>query len=118
MTRDRLPDVVSCELITDEALVALRGVGQEGAHQDVKVAIASVLFADAEGVARLGDRTLARWLAGDGKTKVPMREVRQSIDRLTEGGVLAEGSTPTELYSMIGRRAEVQGENGMRSEAA
>ncbi|UQN29582.1 hypothetical protein [Brachybacterium kimchii] len=97
------------ELIADEAIYLLKGRGSENVHHDVKVALASVLFADSEGVATLSDRTLARWLGGDGRTKVPMREVRQSIDRLTEGGVLAPGSTPAKLYSMIARRAETDG---------
>lgn len=102
----QLPDVIPAVLIADEVREVLRYTGEGAPHPDVKILLATVLFADEEGVAKLGARRLRKWCARPGHRTASRGYVVGRIGRLIEAGVLAPGSTPTELRSMIGRRAE------------
>lgn len=104
---NRLPSVVGLQMISDETLRILRDHGEGAPHSDLRIALASLLFADGEGVAHLEEGALRRWCSIDGKRMSTVSFVERRIGVLVEAGVLAPGSTPTEMRSMIGRRAVV-----------
>lgn len=68
---------------------------------DVKLILASAHFADGEGISRFSKGQLARWLAMPGHRRAKAWFVESRIAALIEQGVLAPGSTPTELRSMV-----------------
>lgn len=113
------PDTVAVELIYADALELLRDNGANRLHPDSKILLAAVLFADEEGVANLNAGALAHWCKLPGRKRGSDRHVQQRIDVLVDVGVLAPGSTTTELRSMINRAAEqkpkrARGQRGRR----
>lgn len=70
-------------------------------HPDMRLLLASVLFADGEGVSKFRKSQLQGWCASHGRRRASARFVQSRIDALIEQGVLAPGSTPTELRSMV-----------------
>ncbi|MBK0330127.1 hypothetical protein I8D64_01750 [Brachybacterium sp. MASK1Z-5] len=107
----RLPDVVHVELITDEVMALLRAKGPEALSDDAKIILASLLFADEEGIATFGSRTVPRWLS-PGEVQLTYPECRERVLHVIAAGALAPGSRRKQLRSMIGRRAEVQEHEG------
>ncbi|MGP9612233.1 hypothetical protein ACT3TE_03135 [Brachybacterium sp. AOP42-B2-9] len=101
-------------LIEDDMIQILKS---PDLHPDLTIALAAVLFADAEGIARMPQGQLRRWCARPGQNgrKASDWFIRSRIDGLIETGVLAEGSTPTELRSMVAYGTEAEsGEAGGR----
>lgn len=100
-----LPDTVPVELIHDDALAVLRD--RSGVlHPDTKILLASLLFSDDEGVAHVQARALGRWCALPGTSAARPEFLAQRVGVLTDGGLLAPGSTIQELRSMVGRRGD------------
>ena len=105
MTDQENPGTVHVRLIWDDCIALLRNTGEHRISVDTKILLASVLFAYNEGITRMGPRQLRRY-CGDQRRKMATTEFLQGrIDNLAEVGVLAPGSTPEELRSMIGRAA-------------
>jgi hypothetical protein len=103
-----LPEIIPAELIRDEAFPLLRDTGAQSLRPDSKIMLAIVMLADHEGVAYLTPEALRRWCAQPGKRRASQSFVNKRIRCLIDAGVLAPGSTATELRSMIGRRAEAE----------
>lgn len=101
------PETVPVELIYDEVLAQLRPAGgddQIGA--EAKILLAVLLFADNEGVATLKPGALRHWCGRSRRSRASTEFVARRIQHLTDAGVLAPGSTETELRSMVGRKAD------------
>lgn len=95
------------ELLHDEIVAVLRSNREnERLHPASKIVLASILFADSEGVAHLNDNSLRRWCAEPGHQRASKPYLQRQINGLIEAGVLAPGSTPTELRSMLAHRVE------------
>lgn len=99
-----ISDTVTITLIRDEAMALLRGKGPESLHPTTKILLASVLFADSEGVAHLGSESLRRWCAGPDRRRASQAFIDRRIEELLAAGALAPGSTPKELISMLAYR--------------
>lgn len=110
---------VTVELIYADILGLLRDNGADRPQTDIKILLATVMFADEEGVAHLNDGALAYWSRLPGRKRGSDQHVQRRIDVLIDAGVLAPGSTTTELRSMVGRAAEqkpkqTRGQRGRR----
>lgn len=99
-------NVAPVSVLHTEVLDVLRYTGPGRLHPGSKILLASMLFADNEGIAKLNENSLRRWCAEPGSTRASSGFLRRQIDFLTEAGVLAPGSTPTELRSMLAYRGE------------
>lgn len=105
MTAQENPGTVSVRLIWDDSVALLEKKGKGSLSVDSKIMLAALLFADDEGVAQMKPRQLARYCADWKNETASPTFLRRRIAALIEAGVLAPGSTPTELRSMIGRSA-------------
>lgn len=105
MTAQENPGTVSVRLIWSEGIALLKKKGKGSLSVDSKIMLAALLFADDEGVAQMKPRQLARYCADWKNETASPAFLKRRIDALIEAGVLAPGSTPTELRSMIGRSA-------------
>lgn len=92
-------------VIDAEAIALMKS---DDMHPDMRLMLASIVFADGEGVARFRKGQLQHWLARPGRRRAVAWFVQRRIDGLIEQGVLAEGSTPTELRSMIAYGTEAE----------
>lgn len=97
MTRPS-PLTAGVEVIHDEVM---RFIKYSNAHPDQRILLASIRFADEEGVARFRKAQLQDWLAPPGRRRATASFVDRRIEALIEAGALAPGSTATELRSMI-----------------
>jgi hypothetical protein len=117
----RLPDVIGVQLISEEVLELLRDQGPDCLHPDTKIVLAALMLADAEGVAVLRNRSLQRWCGRKPGEFASRGFIRSRIDYLVRAGLLAPGSSPGELRSMVARQAvviEVEDAEDEREEAA
>lgn len=108
------PSTVHLELIRHDIRELLRNTEGERAGVEVKIVLASLSSPDDEGVTRLREGDLAAWCAMPGKPPATDEFLQMRIDRLIRAGVLAPGSTPTELVSMIGRAGRPKTARGRR----
>lgn len=99
------PGTTHVRLIRSEALAVLKGNGDVRLHPDQIIMLAALLFADEEGIAYMNPKSIQRWCARPGQYRASERYVQRRIDAMIDAGVLAPGSTPLELRSMIGRSA-------------
>lgn len=90
--------VRAVRLIESEAISLIKS---QEVHPDIRLVLASVLFADGEGVSTYSKGQLQRWMASHGRRRASAWFVQARIDVLIEQGVLAPGSTPLELRSMV-----------------
>lgn len=101
--REPLPDVIHVQVLKAEVLEVLRaGV----LRPEAVLLLASVAFADEEGIARMSINSLRRWCGKPDGQRASKRFIQARIDDLIAAGVLAPGSTPEELRSMTARRTE------------
>lgn len=89
---------VGVELIHAEAM---RFIKNPAVHPDQRLVVASIRFADEEGVAHFKKGQIQQWLALPGRRRATAQFVNSRIEALIEVGALAPGSTATELRSMI-----------------
>lgn len=93
-------------VIESEAVAFMKN---SAVHPDLRIMLASIVFADSEGTTYLRKGQLQAWLAHPGHRRASSGFVRSRIDGLIEAGSLAEGSTPTELRSMVAYGQEEDG---------
>ena len=110
MSDQENPGTRHVRLITDEVMALLKDAGRDRLTEDSKIVLASVLFADNEGVAHIEAGKLSRWCANPGFRRAGRGFLQRRIDHLVKGGALAPGSTPEELRSMVGRAAYAEAE--------
>lgn len=110
MTDQENPGTRHVRLITDECMAVLKDRGENRLNADSKIMLATVLFADDEGVAYIEPGKLALWCGDPGNARAGRSFLKRRINHLVKAGVLAPGSTPTELRSMIGRAAYAEAE--------
>lgn len=104
MSGNKNPGTVHVRLIWEDSTGLLKSKGDQRLHPDQKIMLAALLFADGEGIAKMGPEQLQRYCADRGP-KASRAFVQGRIDHLIQCGVLAPGSTLTELRSMFGRSA-------------
>ncbi|MGP9745963.1 hypothetical protein [Brachybacterium sp. AOP29-B2-41] len=92
-------------VIESEAVAFMKNAA---VHPDLRIMLASIVFADSEGITVLRKGQLPAWLAQPGRRRASSGFVRARIDGLIEAGALAEGSTPTELRSMVAYGTEAE----------
>lgn len=102
------PDTQDVVILREETLHVLRNARWQGMHTDALIVLAAILFADEEGVAELHHGSLERWCTPKSQREVSKDFLERRIGKLIAAGALAEGSTPTELRSMVSRRADVE----------
>lgn len=105
MTDQENPGTVHVRLIEDECLALLENTSETRLNTDAKIMLATIMLADDEGVAHLEGGQLARWCGEPGYARAGRGFLSRRITYLTKVGVLAPGSRPTELRSMVGRAA-------------
>lgn len=110
MSDQENPGTVHVRLIEDECLALLENTGEDRISVDSKIILATVLLADGEGIAHLERGQLAHWCGDQRFKRASNRFLQKRIDHLVTVGVLAPGSTPTELRSMVGRAAYAEAE--------
>ena len=109
-SQDQNPGTVHVRLIEDECLALLENTSETRLNVDAKIMLATTMLADDEGVAHLEGGQLARWCGEPGYARAGRGFLSRRIKYLTTIGVLAPGSRPTELRSMIGRAAYAEAE--------
>lgn len=93
-----MSDTVQINVIESEVIAAMKS---GHLHPDQIIVLSSIVFADGEGIARMPKDQLRRWCALPGQRRSTTGFIRARIAGLVTAGVLAQGSTPTELRSMI-----------------
>ena len=105
MSDQENPGTRHIRLITAECVALLKNTGVDRLSVDTKILLAAILFADDEGIAYIQSGKLSHWCGDQRFKRASNRFLQKRIDHLVTVGVLAPGSTPTELRSMVGRAA-------------
>ena len=110
MTDQENPGTVHVRLIEDECLALLENTSNVRLSLDSKILLVVSMFADDEGVAYLEPGKLALWCGDQKHERAATSFLKRKIRKLIAVGLLAPGSTPEELRSMIGRAAYAEAE--------